>query len=302
MVTKVLFVGLSYVGDVVMSSTVLVSLNKMYPDAIIDVVADKRTVSMYSNCPFIGKVYLKDKNKFLRGTPHLLLSLRKNYYDIVVDIRTGFLAYLLKAKKKYIKKNEKDLSKHAVENLHSVIESIDGVCNIPKTKVWYSEEDDAFSKRIFSKLDRSEGKVVALSVGDPNKPHKKWPVKKYIDLLNDHKQFINYVVYIGSIHEKTANEQIINSVNIEHVNISGCSLMETAAVLKHCDVYIGPDSGPGHIAAAVDTTTISFFSTAKPEHYRPWGNKSFCFSGENRQAENISLNDVSKTLSQLLKT
>ncbi|MGB1801130.1 MAG: glycosyltransferase family 9 protein, partial [Gammaproteobacteria bacterium] len=290
MVTKVLFVGLSYVGDVVMSSTLLVSLNKMYPDAKIDVVADKRTASMYSSCPFIGKVYLKDKNKFLRGTPHLLWDLRKNYYDIIVDIRTGFLAYLLKAQKKYIKKNKQDLSEHAVESLHNVIESIDGISNIPKTKVWFSKEDETFSKKIFSNIDRSEGKVIALSVGDPNKPHKNWPAQKYIDLLNDHKQFIKYVIYTGSIHEKTVNEQIINSVNIEHANIAGCSLMEAAAVLKHCDIYIGPDSGPGHIAAAVDTTTISFFSTAKPEHYRPWGNKSFCFLGENRQAESISLN------------
>ncbi len=301
MVSKVLFVGLSYVGDVVMSSTLLVSLNKMYPDATIDVVADKRTANMYSSCPFIGEVYIKDKNRFLRGTPHLLLSLRKNYYDIVVDIRTGFLAYLLKAKKIHVKKNKKDLSKHAVENLHNVIESIDGVSSIPKTKVWCGKEDEAFSKRIFSNLDQSDGKVVALSVGDPNKPHKNWPVQKYIDLLNDHKQFINCVIYMGSIHEKEANEQIINSVNIKYFDTSGCSLMETAAALKHCDVYIGPDSGIGHLAAAVDTTTISFFSTAKPEHYRPWGNKAFCFLGENRQAENISVNSVSNALSQLLK-
>ena len=72
-VNKILFIGLSNVGDVVMTTPVLKALHNKYPDALFDIVADKRAMQLYANCPFLNKLYLKDKDKLLRGVPLLLM-------------------------------------------------------------------------------------------------------------------------------------------------------------------------------------------------------------------------------------
>ena len=86
-VNKILFIGLSSVGDVVMTTPVLTSLQNKYPEALFDIVVDKRGIGLYKNFPKLNKLYLKDKDKLLRGVPDLLLQLWKNRYDIVVDVR-----------------------------------------------------------------------------------------------------------------------------------------------------------------------------------------------------------------------
>ena len=102
-VNKILFIGLSSVGDVVMTTPVLTSLQNKYPEALFDIVVDKRGIELYKNFPKLNKIYLKDKDKLLRGVPDLLLRLWKNRYDIIVDVRSDGLAYLQRAKKRYTK-------------------------------------------------------------------------------------------------------------------------------------------------------------------------------------------------------
>lgn len=86
-VNKILFVGLSCVGDVIMTTPVMQSLHTKYPEALFDIVTDKRAMQLYGNYPFLNKLYIKDKDKPLRGVPGLLLQLWKNRYDIIVDVR-----------------------------------------------------------------------------------------------------------------------------------------------------------------------------------------------------------------------
>ena len=81
-VKKILFIGLSSIGDVVMTTPVLQSLHKLYPEALFDIVTDKRSIGLYASYPFKGRLYLKDKSKPLRGVPDLLLKM-KNYWALL---------------------------------------------------------------------------------------------------------------------------------------------------------------------------------------------------------------------------
>ena len=130
-INKILFIGLSSVGDVVMTTPVLASLQNEYPKALFDIVVDKRGIELYKNFPKLNKVYLKDKDKPLRGVPDLLLQLWKNRYDLIVDMRTDGLAYLLRAKKRYTKFFARSYGSHAIEDLMGIIAPLHGDRPIP---------------------------------------------------------------------------------------------------------------------------------------------------------------------------
>jgi lipopolysaccharide heptosyltransferase III len=298
-VKKILFVGLSSVGDVVMTTPVLKSLQNEYPDALFDIVVDKRGTGLYKNYPRLNRLYLKDKDRPLRGVPDLLLQLWKNKYDLVVDVRTDGLAYLLRAKKRYTKWFAKSYGPHAVENLMGVIAGIHGDKKIPNASVWPSGADKEYAEKELSVFENKD-KLLAISVGDSRKPIKTWPANNFIDLIKRHGKDFSGVIFLGSSFEAKETEAVAGSIDLPCINTVGNSLLEAATILEKSYLYIGPDSGLGHIAAAVGTPTISFFSHVTPEQYRPWGNKSECLSGADNDARNISVDEVSAAVRRIL--
>ena len=54
-VKKILFIGLSRVGDVVMTSVVIQTLKQKFPRVAIDFVADRRSSNLYDRFPNLGK-------------------------------------------------------------------------------------------------------------------------------------------------------------------------------------------------------------------------------------------------------
>ena len=47
------------------------------------------------------------------------------------------------------------------------------------------------------------------------------------------------------------------------------TLLEMAGLLKRCQLFIGNDSAPGHIAAAVNCPTLTLFGPTFPHMWRP---------------------------------
>jgi heptosyltransferase-3 len=53
--------------------------------------------------------------------------------------------------------------------------------------------------------------------------------------------------------------------------LSGLPLSELAALMKGASLYIGNDSGPMHVAAAVGTPVVGIFGSSDPQRWHPWG-------------------------------
>ena len=294
-VKKILFIGLSSAGDVVMTTPALTSLQNKYPEALFDIVADKRGVQLYKNFPKLNKVYLKDKDKPLRGVPDLLLQLWKNRYDLIIDMRTDGLAYLLRAKKRYTKFFARSYGSHAIEDLMGIIAPLHGDKPLPHTSVWPAELDREYAKKEISVFNNTD-LLLAISIGDSRKPEKTWTTNKFVDLLNKHKDDFTGVIFLGNSYEAEGTREVASKIDMQYINTVNNSLLEAASLLEKCCLYIGPDSGLGHIASAVKTPTISFFSLMKPDRYRPWGDKSICICGSANDARNISVDEVSAAI------
>ena len=294
-VKKILFIGLSSAGDVVMTTPALTSLQNKYPEALFDIVADKRGVQLYKNFPKLNKIYLKDKDKPLRGVPDLLLQLWKNRYDLIIDMRTDGLAYLLRAKKRYTKLFARSYGPHAIEDLMGIIAPLHGDKPLPHTSVWPAELDREYAKKEISVFNNTD-LLLAISIGDSRKPEKTWTTNKFVDLLNKHKDDFTGVIFLGNSYEAEGTREVASKIDMQYINTVNNSLLEAASLLEKCCLYIGPDSGLGHIASAVKTPTISFFSLMKPDRYRPWGDKSICICGSANDARNISVDEVSAAI------
>jgi heptosyltransferase-3 len=289
-IESILFISLSCVGDAVMTTPVLESLHQHFPDAKIDIVADRRSAILYRNCPYRNRILLKDKKKFLRGSVELLKELRKTRYDLIVDLRTDGLAYLCHGRSRFTKWGRKPYGAHAVEQLIGIIHSIHGETPVPAATVWLSAEEKQFARQTLADLPAGPWLEFAPAVALETKA---WPVENYVQLANALTDLFTAVILDGGPAETAVTAAVAKGLQLPYVDLAGkTSLLQAAAVLERARLFVGSDSGLGHVAAAVATPTLTLFSNDTPERVLPWGKHSHWLKSADGIAASISVSEV----------
>ncbi len=291
-VEHILFITLSCIGDAVMTTPVLQALHQAYPSAIIDIVTDKRSQDVFQGCPYRGTLFYKNKNSLLRGAPLLIKQLWGKRYDIIVDLRTDGLAYLLRGRKRHTKLGRQAYGDHAIESLMGVIRSIHGAQPIPDTHIWLGEDTVRYTREVAA--DLSTTRVLAIGPGcGGKKPEKFWPTSSYTQVANSMGDIFDSVLLLGGPGDVHLTREIIEGLTIPCIDMCNkTSLLQAAALLQQSKVFIGSDSGLGHVAGAVGTATLTLFSVDDPERCLPWGPSASWLMGENKDARNIGAADV----------
>jgi len=104
---------------------------------------------------------------------------------------------------------------------------------------------------------------IVLGLG-ASKPSKDWSDPQWTEFLAGLGSRAATVFLIGGPAQAARANRLIASTERESA-INGCDLelMEAAALIRAADLYVGPDSGPMNIAAAVGTTAFGLFGTSK---------------------------------------
>ncbi len=80
------------------------------------------------------------------------------------------------------------------------------------------------------------------------------------------------VVFTGGHSELALVQRITNQMKQSAIIMAGDTQVGQLAALFHrAKVVLGPDSGPLHLAAAVQTPTVTLFGPADPVEFAPWG-------------------------------
>ncbi len=106
-----------------------------------------------------------------------------------------------------------------------------------------------------------------------NWPSKIWPKEKYAETGNQIICRYNILpVVFGSPEDRQLGDWLIKKWG-KGINAAGVlNVREAAAVLKHCRLYIGNDTGTMHLAAAVGTPCVAVFSSQDwPGRWNPYG-------------------------------
>jgi heptosyltransferase-3 len=85
------------------------------------------------------------------------------------------------------------------------------------------------------------------------------------------------VLVTGTAPESELTARVARLIGAEAVDLAGqLSLVQLAALLSRCALYVGSSTGPTHLAAAVGTPVIGLYSplrSANPQRWRPLGTR-----------------------------
>ncbi|HMM74527.1 MAG TPA: glycosyltransferase family 9 protein [Gammaproteobacteria bacterium] len=268
--SRLLFITLSNIGDLVMSTPALCALHAAYPDAAIDVVADPRSSELLSRCPFLGRLEHRVKRDGAAGMLALVRRLRRERYEAIVDLRTDFLPWLLCGRRRSARWQARGYGPHAVEQHYAVARRVlPAPQTISETRVWLGDGDLAQAAALLADLPGPRRLVLAPGA---NWPGKRWPAAAYAALAHELRAEFDALILLGNAADAAALAGRLDAIELPILDLMGrTSLLEAAAVMRQATLFVGNDSGLGHLASAAGLPSVTVFGPGRPERYRPWG-------------------------------
>jgi len=297
---QILFITLSNIGDAVMTTPTLERLHQLYPEASVDIVCDPRSQVIFEHCPYRGELFLKDKNLGKKGLIQLIGKLRRKRYELIVDLRTDGLSYLLRARKRLTKLGHTPYGPHAVEDLISIIDKINPARMIPSTHIWLDEKHLRQADDLTAQLPGK--RWLCLGPGANWLP-KIWAAENFATVAQSLSSSLDAVILLGGPGDTRYSEAVASQISLPLLNLTGkTDLLTTTAIIRNCQLFIGNDSGLGHLASAVDTPSITVFGPGKPERYHPWHAANHAIQGSDNSFDNLNIDEVISTAQTLLQT
>lgn len=272
---KILVIQTAFIGDAILSSSVLEKLHERFPNAQIDYLVRKGNESLFTEHPFIHKLYVwnkkggKYKNLF-----KILSEIRKEEYLYVFNLQRYFSTGLLTvfsgatAKVGFDKnplsryfsrsfKHDMNSGMHEIERNHQLIKSItDANPAMPRLYP---------TKNQFQKVEKYKNSdYVCIS------PASVWftkqlPAENWIDLIKALEK--NYKIYLlGGPDDKNLCEKIRLAAESPKVfNLAGkLSLLESAALMKDAIMNYTNDSAPMHLASSMNAPVTAVYCSTIP--------------------------------------
>lgn len=116
--------------------------------------------------------------------------------------------------------------------------------------------------------------LVSVHIG-AGRIQKLWSIKGFVEVVNWLTRHNCQVVFLGAKAESARVNEVISKLERPVLNMVGnISLGELLALLKLSTAYLGNDSGPMHMAAAMGTPGVAMFSYARESE---WGPRSDSF-------------------------
>ncbi len=282
-----------------MTTPVMEALHGKHPQAVMDIVADPRSSELFTHCPYRDHVIHRDKQQGWRGSLALIRELRRRRYDLIVDLRTDGLAWLLRGRRRLNRHGARRPEGHAVERHMEVIRRHVGTAGIPPTRLWLDARKQEFADRALAGLPGR--RWLALGPGARWEP-KRWPPWQFRELVQSRQEDFDAVVLLGSQADVDSCRILADGLSLPCLDLAGSTgLLEAAALLSHMRLFIGNDSGLGHIAAAVGIPTLTLFGPGEPQRYRPWNSRGRWLQSPNRDIRTLPVNRVADALTEQLR-
>lgn len=283
---KIAIIRLSALGDIIQSSIVLQLIKQTHPNSSIDWFVDERFKGILEKHPLINKLYalpLKDRKVF--AVLKTVLKVRKNHYDIVVDLqgllKSAVIAKMVGANTFGFDKNSLKESlaslfyrhKKAMKYSENIILRNVALTGFALEKDFGKDEilgkepcfvaDERVKKALVEKINFDDTRQNILIHTGSSAENKNYPKERFAILcqmiLARYKKAQIWLCW-GNAKEKKNTQFILADVGSKQISLlPKLNLKELAALTQLCALVIGNDSGPTHLAFAMNKPSITIF-------------------------------------------
>ena len=264
---RILIIKPSSLGDIIHALPTVNLIRRRFPQAHLAWLVNTAFASLLKHCPVIDEIIPFPRHE-LRRLPALVRRLRRDRYDLVVDLqgllRSGLLAALTGAPRRVGLSDSREGARlfhneivpvprlHAVDRYLRAVQHLGGEAGPVE-----------FPLGLAPTL-QSEG-WIAINAS-ARWPTKLWGDDKFAELIRQLPR--DRIILTGSAAEAGRIGRLAQGCR----NLAGkTDLFELAEWFRRCAVVVTNDSGPMHLAAAVGTPVVAIFGPTDPALTGPYG-------------------------------
>lgn len=304
-IKRILLIKLRHHGDMLLTTPVINALHQRYPDAEIDILLYKETEAILRYHPALAHIHFIDRTWKKQGAFYqikqeiaLLKTVRSRHFDLVVNLadqwrsaiitglsgaplRIGFdfpkrQSFFWRRAHNHLVSTENHNQLHTVEQNLSILAPLDIPLDDWPTSMYYSAADEEYRQALLASRGITGGYVVIQPTS--RWQYKCWDDEKVAALCNALKEK-GLPIVLTAAPDKAERDMIDHIVSLcpdaGVVSLAGeLSLTQLAAVIDHASLFIGVDSAPMHMAAALNTPCVALFGPTKLQFWRPWSKNS----------------------------
>jgi len=269
----------SWLGDSVMSTPAIENLASFFDDSKITLIGSLIAIEALKNHPKVVKTYVLDK-KFIKfyktvkgfGEFDIFFSFRGS-------LRSKFMKFFISSKNKYQFDKHKYIENHQVEKYNNFVNDSLGNDSSPgKLRV-----------HIQKKNIRKKNKLVGINPGASYGNAKRWYPKNFADVAIDLSHEYDVIIFGGPEEKDIAadiEKYLIKSGIENYQNLAAkTSITELINQIANLDLIITGDSGPMHLAAALQIPSITIFGPTNDKETSQWKNEKSIILKKNLECQ-----------------
>ncbi len=332
---RILIIRLGALGDVVRTLPALRAIRHRLPRAHISWLVEEGSLELLEGHPDLDQVILLPRRQFStelrrpwllhRGLGRIggiVRQLRAEKFDAVFDLhgllKSGLLARACGAPVRFgfprdlARENSHRFLTHPLAVPPEVKNRVDrlfhmltaaGIEPRPEAGSGIFPPDQALEAvdRYLEQTvpDGSRGVAVVAVGSSVQQSWKRWPVDRFAGLAAGLTNRLPLEVLLAwGPGEREMAEAVLQAAgNPPHVHLAPpLKLMELAALLQRCRLFVGGDSGPMHLAAAMGAPVVGIFGPTDPELNRPLAPGGFLAVHPERDYGSMSKQEIRRTV------
>ncbi|MFH1478209.1 MAG: glycosyltransferase family 9 protein [Candidatus Omnitrophota bacterium] len=279
---KILLIELAGIGDAVLSTPMIRNLRNAYPDAFIYYLCFPGPSRFIKKSPYLNKIFTIHKGFsgffyniiVLNNLRNMRIDVAINlyqHYTFIGAIKMNLLLKSINAKKNIGRNTDGkgffydvriedriETGKHEVEYKLDLARSLDCEIKDKKLEVYF---DDCAEKKAEKFLENNSISNSDILIGiNPggNRQVSLWDPKNFSNVAEALiKKYNAKIIITGSKKESILVKKIRQNMSFDIIDATIMSLEELAVLIKRFRLYISNNTGPMHIANALEVPLIS---------------------------------------------
>lgn len=290
-IRKILIIRNDGIGDLLNSTPAISLLRQNYPRAEITVLAQSTTAPMLVGNTDVDRVLIFDRRRAHQRLVNRLkfyLGLRQTKYNLVVAMRTAswanVVAFLSGAKYRLGRHQKRFKStlthvwraQYQKGQVHEIDRNFDLVGLICKGTgdrrlvLKVLDEEIARAKRKLASWGVTPNDYLLGIHPGASSFDKRWPEENYAEIADTLvRERAAKILILRGPEETELAQNIQKAMQAESIAYAPQSIRELGALIRCCNLVVCNDSGPMHIAAALDVPTVAVFGPTDHVVWKP---------------------------------
>ena len=289
---NILVIKLRYIGDVLLATPVLRTLRDRFPHARLTMAVNEGTEDVLKWNPDLDEVLVVNRGGLVQQI-RFLREVRRRQFDCVIDLtdgdRSAMLSRLSGAPVRIGFNEERrwrgllytSVAQTRSDVIHRMERDLEAVRILgiePKASplvLHTSHQDEEDATRLLGGAGMGADSPNPLVMLHPGARYwfKAWPAERFATLADRLTDAYGCRVLVGGdANDREMAHAIRARARSAPALLAGhTTLLQFAAVLKRCALFVGNDNGPMHMAAALGTPVVGLFGPSDPSVWGPRG-------------------------------